>query len=228
MVKVMISGADKSGALFRISTFLNRKDYGLKGHEFVESGSGTKLLKVSLDVPQVDKDLLSAELKKIDPDFGVVNISIDSKSATQSPSELLKDMADRFPDIAPLVRAYAEAVGAKSRDQELFEAGRKIGTFHYEKEWSFGTPLKMPVALRRTLVPALENFGKVDATDKSISMPNSPFYGGGGQLDCCAFLTGFMQGFLDAGPSTNNTRVQKVACRAKGDLQCSYNVNYEQ
>jgi len=228
MVNVTISGADKSGALFRISTFLNRKGYGLKGHEIIESESGTKLLKLSLDLPQVDRDLLSVELKKIDPDFGVVNVAIDSKHATRSPSELLKDMTDQFPDIAPLVRAYAEAVGTKSREQELFEAGKKIGAFHYEKEWSFGTPLKMPVALRRTLVPALEKFGKVDATDKGVSMPNSPFYGGGGQLNCCAFLTGFMQGFLDAGPSTNNTRVQKLACRAKGDLQCSYNVNYEQ
>ncbi|MGB5081869.1 MAG: hypothetical protein WBO23_14125 [Burkholderiales bacterium] len=228
MVNVMISGADKSGALFRISTFLNRKGYGLKGHEIIESGSGTKLLKVSLDLPQVDRDLLSAELRKIDPDFGVVNVAIDSKQGTQSPGELLKDMAERFPDIAPLVRAYAEAVGTKNRDQELFEAGKKIGAFHYEKEWSFGTPLKMPVALRRTLAPALEKFGKVDATDKGISMPNSPFYGSGGQPSCCAFLTGFMQGFLDAGPSTHNTRVQKAACRAKGDLQCSYNVNYEQ
>ena len=227
MVSVTISGANKSGALFRISTFLNRKGYGLKRHEIAESGSGTKLLKVTLDVPQVDKDLLSAELKKLDPEFGVVNIAIEGKRATQSPSELLKEMANRFPDIAELVRAYGEAVGAKSRDQELFEAGKKIGAFNYEKEWSFGTPLKMPVALRRTLVPALEKFGKVEASDNSISMPNSPFYGSGGQINCCAFLTGFMQGFLDAGPTTNNTRVQKVACRAKGDLQCACSVNYE-
>jgi len=229
MVTVTISGAGKSGALFRISTFLNRKGYGLKGHEIAESGSGAKLLKVSLELAQVDKDLLSTELKKLDADFGVVNVAIESKYAARSPSELLKDIADQFPAITALVSAYGEAVGAKSRDQELFEAGKKIGAFHYEKEWSFGTPLKMPVALRRTLVPALEQFGKVESNnDKSISMPNSPFVGGGGQINCCAFLTGFMQGFLDAGPSTKNSRVQKVACRAKGESQCAYHVNYEQ
>lgn len=227
MVTVTISGADKSGALFKISTFLNRKGYGLKGHEITESGSGAKLLKVSLDSPQVNKDQLSAELRKLDPEFGVVTVTAETKAAAQSPGEMLKQMVDKFPDIGAVVRAYAESVGAKARDQELFEAGRRIGAFQYEKEWSFGTPLKMPVALRRSLVPALEKFGKVDATDKGIAMLDSPFYGSGEQPNCCAFLTGFMQGFLDASPATSNTRVQKVACRAKGDLQCAYSVTYD-
>jgi hypothetical protein len=224
MITVTVCGADKSGALFRISTFLNRKGYGLQGHEIVESAAGEKLLKLSLDLPQLNKDQLSAELRGIDPEFGVVNVTLDSKGAPQSAPDLLEQMADRFPDISALVRAYAESCGAKSRDQDLFDAGKKIGAFHYEREWALGTPLKMPVAMRRTLVPAVERFGKVDATDTAVSMPSSPFYGSGGQVNCCAFLTGFMQGFLDANPATPNTRVQKVACRGKGDLQCVYNV----
>ena len=125
-----------------------------------------------------------------------------------------------------MVRAYAESLSQETRDQELFQAGQKIGAFHYEKEWSFGSPLKMPVALRRSLVPALEKLAKVDATDASIALPDSPFWGGGNQVNCCEFLTGFMQGFLDAGPLTNNTRVQKAACRARGDSNCSYTVGY--
>jgi len=90
------------------------------------------------------------------------------------------------------VQAYGESFGADTRDKELVEAGRKIGAFQYEKEWSFGSPLKMPVALRRTLVPALETFGKVDATDTELTLPDSPFCGTS-KIPCCEFLTGFMQ-----------------------------------
>jgi len=80
--------------------------------------------------------------------------------ASSGPAPSLKDIAAKFPDIAPLLQAYAESFGGDVREQELVEAGKKIGAFHYEKEWSFGSPLKMPTALRRTLVPALEAITK--------------------------------------------------------------------
>jgi predicted hydrocarbon binding protein len=143
----------------------------------------------------------------------------------QSGPDSIKEMATQFPDIAPLVQAYGDSFNSKTRDRELFEAGKKIGAFNYDKEWSFGSPLKMPVALRRTLVPALEKFGKVEATDTDITLPDSPFYSSD-KTSCCAFLTGFMQGFLDAGPFTKDTRVQEVTCRAKGALHCTYTVDY--
>ena len=223
MVTITITGADKTGALARISTFLVRQGYRLKGQQVAES-SGAKLVKISLDLTQVDRDKLAAEIKSLSPDYKVIDVEVEGM---QSATALLKEMAAQFPDIVPLVRAFGESFGSETRDQELFEAGKKIGAFQYEKDWSFGSPLKMPVALRRTLVPALEGFGKVEASDTSITFPESPFCGGGNQIKCCQFVTGFMQGFLDAGALTKNTRVQKATCRAKGDLHCSYTVSYD-
>ncbi len=149
MVTITISGAEKSGALARIAAFLVRKGYPLKGQQIAESASGAKLVKISLGVSHLDKSRLAAEIKSLSPDFRLVSVE---GAQTAAPS--IKDMADRFPDIASLVRAYGESFGSESRDRELLEAGKKIGAFQYEKEWSFGSPLKMPVALRRTLVPA--------------------------------------------------------------------------
>ncbi len=225
-VIITISGADKTGALARISTFLARKGYAVKGHHIAESASGVKLLKISLDATQIDKDKLSAEIKALNPEYTVVNVANAALEGAQPQSALIKEMASHFPHIAPLVQAYGKAFGSDTRDKELFEAGKKIGAFIYTKEWSFGSPLKMPAALRRALVPALEKFGKVEATDTSVALPNSPFCGVGNQINCCEFLTGFSQGFLNAGPSTKNTHVQKVACRAKGDLHCAYTFDY--
>ena|SRR5713101_7098171 len=221
MLTITISGANKSGALARISTFFVRKGYPLKGQQLTESASGAKLVKISLDITQLDKAKLAAELRSLSPDFRVVSIE-----GARSSAPSIKEMAAQFPEFASLVQAYGESFGSESRDRELVEAGKKIGAFQYEKEWSFGSPLKMPVALRRTLVPALETLCKVDATDTDVTLSDSPFCGTG-KIACCEFLTGFMQGFLDAGPLTQNTRVQKAACRAKGDSRCAYKFSYD-
>ena len=221
MVTITISGADKSGALARITTLLSRKGYRVTGQQIAQPASGVRLAKLSLDLTQVDRGKLAAEISSLNPEYKLLEVE-----GGQSGAASIKEMADRYPDIVPLVQAYADSFGAETRDQHLFEAGKKIGAFHYEKEWSFGTPLKMPVALRRSLVPALEKFGKVDATDTHVILPDSPFRGGANQINCCQFVTGFMQGFLDAGPLTTNTRVQKAACRAKGDPHCTYTFKY--
>lgn len=221
MVTITISGAEKSGALARISALLVRKGYPLKGQHVMESPSGAKFVKISLEGARVDQDKLAAELGGLSPDYKVVDVE-----GAESGVALIKEMADRFPDIVALVQAFGASFGSERRDRELFEAGKKIGAFHYEKEWSFGSPLRMPVALRRSLVPTLEKFGKVEATDTHVILPDNPFRGGGKQVNCCHFVTGFMQGFLDGGPLTANTLVHKAACKAKGDPHCTYTMKY--
>jgi predicted hydrocarbon binding protein len=221
MVTITISGADKSGALARITTFLVRNGYPVKGQQVAEAGAGAKLVKISLDVGHLDKARLAAEIKGLSPEYQVVGVEGTQSSGAPS----IKDIAASFPDIAPLVQAYAESCTADIREQELFEAGRKIGAFQYEKEWSFGSPLKMPTALRRTLVPALEALGKVAATDTEVTFADSAFCNA--KVPCCGFLGGFMQGFVDAGPLTANTRVQRGSCKARGGARCTFKVEYD-
>lgn len=221
MLTITISGADKSGAMARIATLLMRKGYPLKGQQLTESQAGAKLVKISLEAAQVDRVRLAQELSTLSSDYKVVEVEGD-----QAAGVLLAEMMARFPDVAAQVQAYASAFGVQSRNPELFEAGRKLGAFHFEKDWSFGSPLKMPVAVRRSLVPALEKFGRVDASDALVMLADSPFLGRGKRINCCEFVTGFIQGFLDAGPLTANTLVHKAACRDKGDLHCAYALKY--
>src|SRR5215467_1515830 len=222
MVTITIGGAEKSGALARVSALLVRNGYPLKGQQLVDGPSGAKLVKVAIDAPQVDSAKLAAELRTLGPEFTLLGVE-GAPSGGAAPS--LKDIAAKFPDIAALVRAYGEAFAGDARERELFEAGKKIGAFQWEKDWSFGTPLKMPTALRRTLVPALEAVCKVEATDTEVAFPDNPLCSG--KVACCGFLGGFMQGFLDAGPSTTNSRVEKVSCKTRGDSRCSFKIQYE-
>jgi len=221
MVTITISGADKSGALARIAAFLVRKGYPLKGQQLADSASGPKLVKITIDVGHLDRAKLAAEIKSISPEYSVVGVD----GVQSGPVPSVKQIAEKFPDIAPLVVVYGESLGADVRESELVEAGKKIGAFHYEKEWSFGSPLKMPIALRRTLVPALEAITKVEATDTEVRFPESPLCSG--KIACCGFLGGFMQGFLDAGPLTAGTRVDKVSCKTKGDGHCGFKIQYD-
>jgi hypothetical protein len=233
---ITISGADKAGSLAHVVVFLSRKGYVVKGQRVTELPSGARLLKIRLDLAQVDKERLSAEIKALDPHYSVLSVTFDgddgasgstAKTPAQSAAALIKEMARQFPDIVALVRAYGGAFGLQARDLALLEAGKKLGGFNYRKEFSFGSPLRMPAALRRALVPALEKFGKVEATDTQIALPESPFCGAGEQINCCDFITGFMQGFLDAGPLSMYTTVQQATCRGKGHTHCIYTVAYE-
>ena len=221
MVTITISGADKSGALARIAAFLIRKGYLLNGQQLVDSGSGPKLVKITIDVGHLDKARFAAEIKSLSPEFSVVAVD----GAQSGPVPSVKQIAEKFPEIAALVVAYGESLAADVRERELVEAGRKIGAFQYEKEWSFGSPLKMPIALRRTLVPALEGISRVEATDTEVRFPDSPLCTG--KLAYCGFLGGFMQGFLDAGPLTAGTTVGRVSCKTQGGSHCGFKIEYD-
>lgn len=231
---ITVGGADKSGSLARLVVFLTHKGYAVKGQRIAELPSGARLLKIRVALAQVDKEQLDAELKKLDPEFNVLSVAFGdeggvARAATpaQSAEALIKEMGAQFPDIVALVRTYGGAFALEARAQALFEAGKRLGSFNYRKDWSFGSPLKMPAALRRALVPALEKFCKVDATDTQVALPESPFCGSGSQVNCCEFITGFMQGFLDAGPKSMYTKVQQATCKAKGHTHCTYTVAYE-
>jgi hypothetical protein len=232
---ITISGADKAGALAGLVVFLTRKGYTVKGQKVSEMPSGARLLKIRLGLAQVDKEKLAAEIKALDPQLSVISVAFDGDGAAgktaqtpaQSAAALIKEMASQFPDIVPLVRAYAGAFDLQARAAALLEAGQKIGGFHYRKEWSFGNPLRMPAALRRALVPALERFAKVEPSDARIVLPDSPFCAMGAEINCCDFVTGFMQGFLDAGPLSMHTQVEQAACKARGQSHCAYTVAYD-
>src|SRR4026208_1301343 len=177
---ITISGADKAGSLAGLVVFLTRKGYVVKGQKVTELPSGARLLKIRLRLAQGDKEKLSAEIKALDPQYSILSVAFDGDGAsdkltaqtpTQSAAGLTRKMASQFPASVALVRAYGGAFGLEGRGEALFEAGKKLGAFNYRKEWSFGSPLRMPTALRRALVPALEKLTKVQATDTQIPPP---------------------------------------------------------
>ena len=212
---ITLGGGNQSGASARLLTFLARKGYDLKGYQITQTAAGPTL-RIRLDLAQLDHARLAADVRSLDPDYTV------SQGPILSGPELLKALASQFPDIAALVQAYASLLKAETRDQGLFEAGRKTGAFVYTRDWSLGNPLKMPQALRRALIPALKDMCKLEVLDDQIVLLDARFCATGALIHCCEFVSGFMHGFLGASPATKDARVQKAGCAATGALRCRY------
>jgi len=219
-IDITISGTDKSGASSQILTFLTRKGYELKDYRITRTDTGPAL-KIRLDLAQLDHAQLAADIKSLDPAFTVI------EGPVLSGPDLLKAVAGRFPDIAALVQAYAASLPSEMRDQRLFEAGKKTGAFIYTRDWSFGSPLKMPSVLRRALVPALEKMCKLELAETEVTLLDARFCATGALPHCCEFVSGFMQGFLGASRATKEVKVQKVGCVATRAPHCRYAVTDE-
>jgi hypothetical protein len=211
---ITIGGTDQPGASAQILSFLARKGYDLKDYRIAKTAAGSTL-KIKLDLTQLDHARLAADLKSLNPAYIVIE-------GPASGAALLKTLAGQFPKIAALVQAYAGSFTSEMRDQGLFEAGKKTGTFVYTRDWSLGHPLKMPHALRRALLPALKQMCNVEALDNEVILLDPRFCATGALIHCCEFVSGFMQGFLEASPATKDLKVQRAGCAATGALRCRY------
>jgi hypothetical protein len=214
-IDITIGGTDKSGASAQILTFLARKGYDLKDYRITKTAAGSALT-IKLDLTQLDHAQLAADIKSLDPAYIVI------EGPVLSGPDLLKALAGQFPEIAGLVQAYAASLPSEMRDQGLFEVGKKTGAFVYARDWSFGSPLKMPHALRRALVPALDKMCKIEATETEVTLLDPRFCATGALIHCCEFVSGFIQGFLGASPATKDVKVQRAGCIATRAPHCRY------
>src|SRR5690348_15090839 len=126
---ITISGADKAGSLARILSFLAHKGYGVKGQQITELPSGARLLKFRVSLAQIDKGRLATEIKGLNPDYELVNVAFEgdgavkqAKTPEESAAALIKEMANKFPDVVPLVRAFGGAYDLAGRGRALHDA----------------------------------------------------------------------------------------------------------
>jgi len=70
-----------------------------------------------------------------EPQPGIQRIAVRRGSIRHG--SVVKESPRSFPNIGGC-SGRTPSLRCGPEDEELFEAGRKIGAFHYEKEWSFG------------------------------------------------------------------------------------------
>lgn len=135
----------------------------------------------------------------------------------------LAEIVDAFPQIVDPVQRFAAAFEGAARREASFRLGQRMGRREYKRSFALGSPLKLELALRRMVVPALRPFAKAEVQEATVRVPNCPFCINLRAAEpCCDFLGGFLQGFLDAHPGTPGLRVREVQCKACGQAECSF------
>lgn len=225
----------KKGAhsLAGVALGLSPKGYRVKSQEISEAEPGLERIRLLLKCPDTNSDQLKEDFKGLEQDIRIEKIEFDNKPTataavaaadnTRTEKEILEDIVRAFPNVSTIVRLYGQTLSDETRSQTLYSLGTKIGRATYKKDFALGSPLKMPVAWRRMIVPAVRNFGETKADDESVTLLDCPFCSSGPNgVSCCQFVTGFVQGLLDAAPYTQGTRVHEEECRTKGAHGCTF------
>lgn len=236
---VTVSFQNKSGTLAWMTLGLIRKGYKLKGQQILKDKIDNKKMRFRLESASISVNhqalakRLTEDIQSINPDVNVEKIddiewdtTSSSNFASKSEQDVLEEILKVFPDISTLVRKYGRTLMPVSN--ALFGLGEKVGHIIYNKDWSLGSPMKMPTTLSRALIPAIEQFSIANLDHNglydSVSLIDSPFCLN--ELTCCRFVSGFMQGFLSAGPYTQGTSIEEVACKSAGAKQCTFLIKY--
>ena len=215
------------GVLSALVLKLSPKGYRLESPKRMQADPGFERLRLFLKCPNTNLEEVEANVRSLGHGIQIENIERDQDSAAveagaRTDKEVLGDIARAFPNVAGIVRKHGSALAPETRATRLFELGQKTGRATYKRDYSLGSPLKLPAAWRRVIVPALRNFGETSASDDTATLENCPFCANGSGLKCCEFVTGFIQGLLDEGPYTEGISVRESACQSEGSKGCTF------
>ncbi len=191
----------------------------------------------SLTKEQIYNDLLAID------NCELVNFSVMDEPIRQMPAQnnnestqnintsnqkiVLKKIGSNYPKIAELIKDYGKSLDSSSRAFELQSLGEKIGASVYKRSYSLGSPLKLPKTLHRELKPALEEFCRIDMTDKQITLLNCPFCAmHNNEESACEFITGYIKGFLQPNKAVGRVDANEQICGSKTTGECVYTLRY--
>lgn len=209
--------------LAKVILALKKAGYSFKSQKQEVSTNGNTLFHINLlSTIQKSQQQLEKDLSNIN---GCSLVKLEVGDTAVDMGETLKKIAASYPDIEQIVKIFAGSVSQESRASAVTEIGAKVGASIYARDYSLGSPLAMPAALHRELVPALKVFSTVDAFDTSVKLLDCPFCAKrAGEVSTCEFITGYIRGFMDANPATPNCEVKETSCGSGTDSQCAFSV----
>lgn len=213
----------RPGLLAQIVSALVREDCKLL-HQAASSAGDPSLqrLTITVDGPETAVQNLPHLLRS----YGSVQLPApDAPVAKEPPPADLEtaaqDIVALFPDVAERVRALARSLPAASRGATLSSLGERLGRREYQRSYALGSPLKLELALRRIVLPALRQLAKAELEESAIRLPGCPFCSAApAAAPGCAFLVGFARGLLHAAPATARATVREARCLAAGGPFC--------
>jgi predicted hydrocarbon binding protein len=170
--------------------------------------NGCKLLKIKF-----------AEVRKRNSGSSIRFSGADEKS-------VLEALGQHYPNIAPIVKAYALVLADQDSSKKLRKLGSKVGAGIYQRDFALGSPLPISKSLKRELRPAMKEFCNVEIDTSSITISDCPFCADKDiETACCEFVSGYVSGFLNSNPAINGCEVVETKCGANSDKRCTFAIS---
>lgn len=131
----------------------------------------------------------------------------------------LANLASKYPDIFPALLALQHAVTAEARAASLLQAGRRLGTWLFERDHAARAGLSLQDAIERVGSPALRALVDVEQRGEQLYIRNSPLCLEDGPSSC-QFFSGYLESLLRPVMASDAVSIFSLGCRSCGAGEC--------
>lgn len=132
--------------------------------------------------------------------------------------KMLRALEYDYPKIAPQLLALQKSVAEAASESSLALAGKRTGSWVFEREYALDDGLDLREAIERIGVPALRALVEVDQQDTQLHIHDSPLCTDG--HSGCSFFGGFLEGLLEPAIIPRSLSIFPVCCRSYGADAC--------
>ena len=234
--------SDKSpGVLARVIVALRKAGLNLTQQQMVEADDH-RVFTLSAQGLGADKGQLKGTIEAI---AGVNSVQMAGLAEAAAPvaepavtasseGSLAQRLAQQFPAIGDAVEQYQADLPAASASELLFALGKEVAEHRLKVLPSVADDVSIKAFINERLLPDLAELADAERDGDQLKVLSSIFskgkkasgfgypMGGAGTLIKCDFLSGYIQGLLEAVPALRYGHVEEVMCRKEGQPYCLF------
>lgn len=132
--------------------------------------------------------------------------------------KMLRALEYDYPKIVPQLLALQQSVAEAACESSLALAGKRTGSWVFQREHLLDDGLDLREAIERIGVPALRALVEVDQQGTQLHIRDSPLCTSG--HSGCSFFGGFLEGLLGPAIAPGGVSIFAVCCRSYGADAC--------
>ena len=132
--------------------------------------------------------------------------------------KMLRSLEYDYPKIVPQLLALQQSVPEAARESSLALAGRRTGSWVFQREYLLDDGLGLREAIERIGMPALHALVEVDQQGTQLHIHDSPLCNS--SHSGCSFFGGFLEGLLGPAIAPGSMSIFPVCCRSYGADEC--------
>ena len=229
----------------RVVAALRRFGLSLNKHRIQSTGNGLSRLILIADGSFSPRELIEKlgdvkgvrQVVSVAPANGattVGRVQTVPKASLDTDAELVNSIITSYPRILGIIESYEAKLSAdKNRVARMKLLGEKVGAQMLRGDESLINSYTIYEVLQKAVVPALIPISDAEAMGSEVRTSISIFTRRqvntmdlvfGGAANRCDFMSGLIQGMVNASPNLPNVRVEEHSCRTNGDDCCVFRV----